>query len=145
MNDQTEHVTIVGVEVDGTMYTQGAVAALVKRNRDMSETNQRLTREAMAFRGKVASVFTEMVSDGTLSKEDANEALDELGLDKLSTQYTADLTITATVAFESSEDADEVTSMLETDMSVDLDHYSLGSFDVHNVRVEVDRVDVDEL
>lgn len=144
MNDETEHVTIVGVEVDGTMYTQGAVADLVKRNRDLSATNARLNREAMDFRNTVRSVLTEMVADGTLEKTDANEALEDMGLEKLATKYTADVTITATVAFESTDDADEVEGQLD-DMQVDLDHYQLTSFDVQSVRVDVDRVDVDEL
>ena len=147
MND--ENVTpmpgqIVGMEVENTMYTPGMVSDLLKRNRDLSATNARLNREAMDFRNKVRSVLTEMVADGTLAKSDANEALEEMGLDRLPTRYTADVTITATVAFESTDDDDEVEGQLN-DMQVDLDHYQLTSFDVQSVRVDVDRVDVDEL
>lgn len=155
MRDDNIHIhtpheeTIVGVEVDGTMWTTGLIRDLVKEKAELSafaekmrENNNRNVSALIDFRKAVRGAFTEMVDDGTMDRETANEVLEGLDLDRLPAKYTATLTITAEVTFESALDLMEVESALEA-IDVNLDSYGggIGDFAMDNASVTVEQVD----
>jgi hypothetical protein len=96
--------TVDHLIVGGERYTMGGLAsALAERaalDTQLSLARER-TREGnaryVAFQAHVHSVFAELVVDGDLPKDVANEALDGLGLDRLSTEYAVEVTHTATL------------------------------------------------
>jgi hypothetical protein len=93
------------VLVNGRWFTlTGLAQTLDKHAAELASARERI-REVNAryvdFQAHVHSVFAELVEDGDLSKEVANEVLDGLGLDRLATEYEVEVTHTATLLVES--------------------------------------------
>lgn len=135
-----------------TEYDADDVASMVtgiaqqdKRINELMERNRALGNEMQHLRNAVRSALSELVDDGDLDKEKANEALEALGIDGLAVQYTATIIVEYEVSCESTEDADAVADMLrESDFEMNVYSADLGNVDVGTPNVQSVDVEVDE-
>ena len=85
---------------------------------------------------KVRDFFSELQwenSETTITRSQVNELLESIGCDKLRSDFTATVTITAYVRGYAAENEDEATECIADDISVDIG--SSGDITIDNIEV----------
>ena len=116
------------------IYTSAEVARFVNDARALKERETILLDKVYNLRRQVREFFKDQEwdrSEITVNKKDVNELLEELGCDKLTTEYRGTFTITGTFNVEAS-DEDEAESMISDETEVT--NYA-GSIDVEQIEV----------
>jgi hypothetical protein len=115
-------------------YTSAEVARFVNDARALKEREAILLDKVYHLRRQVREFFKDQEwdrSEITVNKKDVNELLEELGCDKLTTEYRGTFTITGTFNVEAS-DEDEAESMISDETEVT--NYA-GGMDVEQIEV----------
>ena len=117
----------------------GRIAALELELASARERIREVNHRYVDFQAHVHSVFAELVAEGDLEKDVANEVLDGLGLDRLSTEYAVEVTHTATLYVTSTLSPEDLTTAL-AEAGARLEVGEGADFDVedeHNSSFEV--------
>ena len=92
--------------------------------------------ETRDIKYKVRDFFSELQwenGEATITRSEVNELLDSIGCDKLRTDFTATVTITAYVRGYAAENEDEASECIADDISVDIG--SSGDITIDNIEV----------
>lgn len=138
----------VVVTVDNTTYnfTQDSLTELIKEHQAQKEVIAAHRVDASEQWRKIASVRNEVYDffkecldqeDEWVieNKGDINFLLERIGSSKLTTKYSASVTLTITVNGIEAEDEDEVTNIIQDNIYVSVDNYD----------TDVDDINVDEV
>ena len=115
-------------------YNESEVQRFIDDSRTLKERETILLDKVYNLRRQVREFFKDQEWDSgeiTISKINVNELLDEIGCDKLTTEYRGTFTITGTFNVEAS-DEDEAESMISDETEVN--NYAGG---MHIEQIEV--------
>lgn len=133
--------TIQVTNPDGQVvnYTEAEVLSAFK-SRDTYKEAYELEREAIrTFRYKVRDFFGDLewddYNESSIHKDTVNELLESVGLDKLTSSYSATVRITVTICNIEAEDEDAARAIIEDDIEVSSNLFN----------VDVDDIDVQEV
>lgn len=132
----------VVITVDGTTYnlTHDSLTELIKEHsaqKDVIATNRNeaseLWRKLANVRNEVYDFFKECLDQEDEwvieNKGDINFLLERIGSDKLKTLFNAEVTITVSITDIEAEDEDDVTNIIQENLSVDCGYFSADIID----------------
>lgn len=122
-------------------YTEPELKRIIDNGVTNAEHVVRLNETCNNIKYKVRDFFSEAEwEDGntTFSRDEVNELLLRIGLDKLRVEYRATVTITATVTSYEAEDEDEAREYIENgiDLGIDNGDIRIESVEVEDIEVE---------
>ena len=125
-------ITIMSNNAPDVTYTGVEVQRFIDDSRTLKEREGILLDKVYHLRRQVREFFKDQDWDRSeINKTEVNELLEELGCDKLTTEYRGTFTITGTFNVEA-DDEDEVVSII-TD-STEVNNYS-GNMHVEEIEV----------
>ena len=132
----------VVITVDGITYnlTQDSLTELIKEHsaqKDVIAANRQeasdLWRKVANVRNEVYDFFKECLDQEDEwvmeNKGDINFLLERIGSDKLKTLFNAEVTITVSITDIEAADEDDVTSIIQENLSVDCGYFSADIID----------------
>lgn len=136
--------------VDGVAYTTADVRALQQETatlrQEFSKRGEKVIaqrREFEAFKTNVHDSIAELVANDSLGHEDANQFLDELGLDRLATEYEWTIAVTLTGTVVSTMDEEDLCDWMASNVSIEasawtddrVPTFGQDSYDVDDLKV----------